>query len=129
MKITVLREVTDAMICNAIVGTVEGGYSPWLGELKYLDSDPAPQPGLVWYGQEALYNDSLRFKAVYDDPEQEEGTFGASVFVDYRRIREGLQYMARAHNRHFNDLVEENDDAITHDVFMQCVVLKRVVYG
>jgi hypothetical protein len=41
----------------------------------------------------------------------------------------GLKLMAEKHSTHFADFIAENEDAITADVFFQCVVLKDVVYG
>lgn len=44
-------------------------------------------------------------------------------------LEKGIALMARDHGAHFADMVQENDDNITHDVFLQCIVLKDVVYG
>ena len=37
--------------------------------------------------------------------------------------------MADKHKRHFDDMVSENGDADTADVFLQCCALKELVYG
>lgn len=37
--------------------------------------------------------------------------------------------MAEKDPRHFGDLVSENDDADTHDVFIQHVLFGEVIYG
>lgn len=44
-------------------------------------------------------------------------------------IEKGLQVMADKYPRHFNDIITENDDAETADVFVQCAVLGEVVFG
>jgi hypothetical protein len=44
-------------------------------------------------------------------------------------MQRGLQVMAEKFSRHFNDFLEENDDAITGDVFLQCCVFGDVIYG
>jgi hypothetical protein len=40
-----------------------------------------------------------------------------------------LRLMAEKEPRHFADFMQENDDAVTGDVFLQCVLLKAVIYG
>jgi hypothetical protein len=37
--------------------------------------------------------------------------------------------MAQAYTRHFADFINQNDDAITGDVFLQCCLLGEVLYG
>jgi hypothetical protein len=45
------------------------------------------------------------------------------------KIEAGLQLMADKFPRHFADFMNENDDAITGDVFIQCCVLGDCIYG
>lgn len=49
--------------------------------------------------------------------------------LDFRAIQRGLQLMAEKHPRHFSDLINENDDAETADVFVQLCLFGEVVYG
>jgi hypothetical protein len=44
-------------------------------------------------------------------------------------ITEGLKVMARDYARHFADFMAEKDDACTGDVFLQCCLFGKVVYG
>lgn len=37
--------------------------------------------------------------------------------------------MAEKDPVHFDDLLGESDDAITHDVFMQHVIFGEIIYG
>jgi hypothetical protein len=41
----------------------------------------------------------------------------------------GLNKMATSYPRHFLDMVMENDDGDTADIFLQCCILGEVVYG
>ncbi len=41
----------------------------------------------------------------------------------------GLRVMAQDYPTHFEAFMTENDDAITGDVFLQCVVFGEVIYG
>ena len=44
-------------------------------------------------------------------------------------IRKGLELMRDQYPRHYADLIEENDDAITGDVFLQLAVFGELIYG
>jgi hypothetical protein len=45
------------------------------------------------------------------------------------QIQHALKVMAQKHARHFSDMLTENDDATTADVFFQLCVLGDVIYG
>jgi hypothetical protein len=57
------------------------------------------------------------------DEEQEHWT------LNWEACKRGLEVMARKYPRHFADFVGENDDAITGDVFLQCCLFGKLVYG
>lgn len=44
-------------------------------------------------------------------------------------VQKGLELMRDEYPRHWADLVEENDDLITGDVFLQLAVFGEVIYG
>ena len=44
-------------------------------------------------------------------------------------IERGVKVMAEDYSRHFGDWLGENDDAITGDVFLQCCLFGKVIYG
>lgn len=44
-------------------------------------------------------------------------------------IKRGIQIMAEKYPRHYGDFMAETGDAITADVFLQCCLLKDIVYG
>jgi hypothetical protein len=51
------------------------------------------------------------------------------VILDREAMHRGLRIMAEKYPRHFLDMVCENDDAATGDVFLQCCMFGEVVYG
>lgn len=114
------------LVCNCIEG---GGISSWLGRFVLEEGDEVPK-GEIWYAYGPIYNPRLKVRVEYDDPDKgDDGDFTASKIVTFEDFRTGLRLFADNHRRHFNDWVEENDDAITADVFMQLVILGEVVYG
>lgn len=49
--------------------------------------------------------------------------------LDLNAIKKGLRTMAKKHPRHMGDFLNENDDADTGDVFLQCCLFGEVIYG
>lgn len=49
--------------------------------------------------------------------------------LDLNAVKIGLEKMSRDYPKHFGDFLDKNDDAITGDVFLQCCLLGKVVYG
>jgi hypothetical protein len=49
--------------------------------------------------------------------------------LDKAALEAGLEIMKRDFPRHYNDAMEENDDADTGDVFLQCCVFGKLVFG
>jgi len=51
------------------------------------------------------------------------------VVLDMDRIKRGLEIMAKDYPRHFRDFIEDNEDAETGDVFLQCCIHGEIVFG
>jgi len=49
--------------------------------------------------------------------------------LSWQRVVDGTNKMAKSYDWHFMNITTENDDAITADVWLQCVLLGEVVYG
>lgn len=71
--------------------------------------------------------------SVYD-----EGESGSELYEDepvqkhpltLKAVRKGLRLMKEQYPDHWTDLVEENEDAVTGDVWLQLAVFGEVVYG
>lgn len=121
-------------ITNAIVGTLEGGYSSWLHSFIPDDAELAAKSRggvhTVWYNDPSFWIGGGTATAVYDNPLRAEGNGGGKMAGIARHdFTRGLSLMAEKSPKHFADLISENDDALTHDVFMQYVILGEVVYG
>ncbi len=53
----------------------------------------------------------------------------AKHHLTIENIRKGLELMRDQYPRHYADLVEENDDLITGDVFLQLATFGELIYG
>ncbi len=54
---------------------------------------------------------------------------GKTHTLDAESIERGLQAMADKGGRHWQDLADENYDAVTADVFLQFCLLRETIYG
>lgn len=64
-------------------------------------------------------------KVVLLDNEEEDKKY----VLDLAAIRRGVEIMSSKYRRHWADFREENDDADTADVFIQCCVMGEVVFS
>jgi hypothetical protein len=134
--ILVEQTVDYDKVANAFVGLIEGGYSPWLHSFTIAPDDlsqtlrRALQLGdKIWYAEGSFWHDGGSACVKFDHPDDDEGTGNGEMQIGKCEIILGLRRMAMFAPRHFADLVNENDDAITHDVFGQFCILGAIVYG
>lgn len=118
-------------ITNALVGVIETSISnEWLVAFDYVEDEPYRAARVLGanpvYADENFWADGGRAKITHDDPQggaDTETTFGLADLAD------ALATMALASPDHFNDLLTENDDAITHDALLQYLCYGEIVYG
>jgi hypothetical protein len=128
--VNVPREIDAKRVQDMIVGAFEGGSNYWLGDGRVELVTPTYEElggkdeKIVWYGRET---DNVfareEFTITIDVPEDELRT------LDRTAVARGLQVMGDKYPDHYNDLVGENDDAATADVFLQCALFGELVYG
>jgi len=131
--------VSDEIINNALIGAREGATCYWAqsrlfdpNKRKDIKLHLNPLEGRYFVGEgkydgeELWLNSECGNKALSffeeENPEIE-------LFVTHCRISRGLLLMSEKYPKHFADLIGENDDATTHDVFLQCCLLNNVIYG
>lgn len=51
------------------------------------------------------------------------------AMLNAETIETGLKVMAEKYTRHYADALDENADATTGDVFLQCCLFGEVIYG
>ncbi len=136
LSVPMTVEVPWDVVTNAIVGALEGGYSPWMHAFLPSES-PDSQQALhnvreefegPWYAEESYWQRGTA-SLQYDLADEDEGEGNGSMTIGKDEIVKGLATMAQKAPRHFADLIGENDDAITHDVFMQMIVFGEIIYG
>lgn len=124
-------EVPFEHITNAIIGAIEGGSTYWMDSFAPLPASEDIRAELraddkVWYAEPEFWERGGSARTTFDKPTASDPghrTIGKDELV------KGLSVMATKAPKHFADLISENDDAITHDVFIQCVLFGEIVFG
>lgn len=142
MDITVITKVTPKRLSDIMCGAIECNWMTrtWCEgvylagalkdreeefEIKSEHSDSV----LPWYCNPALYErDDFEIDVVEFDYDDDEGP-DKHHLVTKADLTAGLQLMAEKQTHHFSDIIEEKDDAITADCFLQMIALKEYVYG
>jgi hypothetical protein len=130
-------EVSLERIGDLLCSAFEGGSNYWYRIEKFV-----PPPGGVSYSWGQGLGGGKIFRHisyplseggglfVTDIPDGDEGELPRKgKLLDLNALRSGLAVMANGYPRHYADVLTENDDATTGDVFLQCCLFGRVVYG
>lgn len=110
----------DGRISDLLCSALEGGSNYWVR--KITDED---FKGAEWASEAPMTGGS--FVLLHDDPETDDMT--GRTLINRDVCEHGLQVMAEKYTTHFADLIGENDDATTADVFLQCCVFGEIIYG
>lgn len=66
---------------------------------------------------------------VYDCYDEDDNGNPIKHYLDLKAVRKGLRLMKEQYPHHWADLVEENDDLITGDCWLQLAVFGEWIYG
>lgn len=122
-KVTIEVSLSYATIWNLLICAIEGGSNYWYMIRKtefapglsrknftYIHEIPFTEGCTLWIGD----------KEDNKDPAKP---------LNLETMKTGLKVMSEKYPRHFRNLVDENEDAETGDVFLQCCLFGEIVYG
>ena len=114
------KERVSDLLCDAF----EGGSNYWYVIAKVNYPKGKTKEDFEFYHIEVplVEGGSLIIDAQGDNEHS-----GKLLYLD--SIRKGLQLLHDIYCNHFNDLLTENDDADTGDVFLQLCLFGEVVFG
>lgn len=125
MNIQITIPVSTETIVSTFNTALEVGSGYWLQEIDWGHIGDIAENSQERY--EYLHN------AIEDDDDRWELHLteddGKRHVMNQQKLWAGLHTMAKDHPRHFDDMINDNGDAITADIFLQCVLLGDVVYG
>lgn len=129
MKIRMQVEVKPEVIENMLVGAFEGGSNYWAVIEKKVPGSPAYTNKYVTERSAISCAMSPGGHVVFS-VQGDEDMAGKRFHLNLRKIESGLRVMLREEPTHFADMMAENDDATTADVFLQCCLFqKKSIYG
>lgn len=123
-KILSTTEVSDERVLDMICGAFEGGSNYWIDRVRAVQPLLPAGTGVVWYARPEFYADPNWCFRVWAQQDSKAGYHANSGCV-----YAALTKMAEDYPSDWADLINENDDANTHDLFMQLLVLGEVIYG
>lgn len=111
-----MRRIYDLVV----TGMESGGY----GSFQFAENSGAWDADGWVLAEEGK---TQAFRKIRIEDKYEDETFGKYLY-DAALVL-GLRRMADKYPKHFDNFMQENEDAITGDVFLQCVVFGEVIYG
>jgi hypothetical protein len=129
VKIQGKDEVCEQMVADLVCTAFEGGIGYWAQIIGYKK----PEKIFQWGLSDVLGGTVYR----YVQYPMSEG--GAVLLRDaegddkwelnLENIKTGLSVMASKYPRHYQNFINDNSDAITGDVFIQCCLFNELVFG
>jgi hypothetical protein len=134
--ITCKREVTVRQVRYLLCAALEGGSNYWLVIKRryfapgityedFREGGKFQTPDDYFHPDELIPTVDYCGLIVTTNEDDEEKEYDLNVST----LRDGLQSMADKQPRHWEDFIEENEDAGTGDVFLQLCLFNEVVYG
>ena len=129
MKITVttVQDISLQRISDLLCGAIEGGSNYWYMIKRFIppyNFDFRVDPNQIYKHLDFPLNKGGQIIFVdLEANDQKEYTLSLPT------IEIGLQVMANNYPIHFHDFLNENDDASTSDIFLQCCLFGKVIYG
>ena len=120
-KFTASVEVSHRFIADQMVTALEGGVGYWLESFKPVKGKErvTVEP---WYDDEKFWAEDFLVEAkVIDESKKYQLTPDS--------IKKGLQYLVNHHAWRIDQILKENGDAETADVFLQACLFEDIVYG
>jgi hypothetical protein len=85
--------------------------------------------GRPWYSCPEIFEKSFEIALEFDDPNEYEGLGNGQKTITEVDVRRGLDIMRRDYPEQFAKVMSGDADADTADVFLQCALFGKVVYG
>jgi hypothetical protein len=121
--VTVQKEFTDERVKDLLCCGMEGGCGYWAKIKKYIIPEDADTSTVEFKHIDLPFIDGCGIHIV-DNEDGEEGGI-----LNRESMQKGLEIMGTKYPFHLEAFVNENEDAETGDVFIQCAVLGDIVFG
>jgi hypothetical protein len=116
--------VSAQQICDQIITALEGGSGYWCSSFKLASSEnqPVERP---WYADPKLYEGAFVIDVRTNEPSMQD-----TYKLTPDAVQKGLKFLAGGkHADVIGDMLTENGDANTADLFLQACVFNEIVFG
>jgi hypothetical protein len=129
VEVPIMAKVSAHRLHDVLCGALEGGSGYWAcidsfnpAEGKTKADYQFPHLDIIFDGGSITISDCIS-EAEGCDPEFE------PTKLTLEMLQKGLKIMAEKYDWHFKNIVNENDDAETSDVLLQCAVMGDITFG
>lgn len=130
MKLKVELEIDKHRLIHLLIGALEGGSNYWirsykkvLGDKAAIDKDLGKEfHDFPQYYCASSFSDE-NYLLIKDDEDMGE------YRINLKTMQEGLQVFSSEFPEHFSYWLQEQDDAESADIFLQCCCFKKLVFG
>ena len=127
MNITVPIEIDEKRIAGLLCSAFEGGSNYWYQIERFI----TPPAVTVRSDEDRVYRHldyPLNDGGALEIANTEDPSLGVKT-LDRASIERGLALMGTKYPQHMADFLQENDDATTGDVFLQCCLYGEILLG
>ena len=122
------------VVANTLIGAFEGGSNYWIDRIDWGTlKDVHKQSPYADQGIGSTYADVMTWAYENDITtwcmEIVDNEDGSIHELHVGAMIDGVQLMAQAFERHYDDMVAGRDDSTTSDVLLQCMLFQDVHFG
>lgn len=126
IKVMVPVPITGQMVSDLLITAFEGGANYWIIDISLFDLDVKRTASLTDHPVQNLSTIKI-VESV--DGSSENHTLNMPSMENSLSLENGLKVMAEKYPRHFANVISDDADAETADVFLQCCLFGEVRYG
>jgi hypothetical protein len=125
LSVTIPLTVTIERIKDLLTSAFEGGSNYWIEEAERVGEAQDRKQAPYLCDAPFVKDGYVRIKDEGDAINHNGGWFN----INPQTIKEGLEKMAAKYPKAWADFMNENDDAETADIFLQCCCFGEAIYG
>ena len=128
ISFSVQHKIPLTRLSDLLAEAWDGGSAYWARAIKYNEPDEWKFSTSVSHGEGHHYGHEYPLNpngsVVINDIEEDK-----NITLDWNKIQKGLKVFVEKFPQAYADFVDENDDAGTGDMFLQCCLFGDVIYG
>lgn len=125
--------LTLSQIENLLISAFEGGSNYWIAQVdtkmtaSEIKAKREANPDYSWIYDAILREGGSVLIHIQNEGDLDESELVRELTLD--KLVAGIQLLFDTYPRHGNDILNQNDDAITADVMLQLALFKEVLFG